>query len=128
MRDAHRAAEVAAGAERDQREARVRRDGDAALEEPVDDLVDRAVAADRDDPLGSALQRLARELCRVPRPWVMRLVERERAPSVSASSVQRLPSFPPCDFGLTMTTVRGSTGASIEVRSDSPNPGGHPSA
>jgi hypothetical protein len=54
-RQVHRAPEVAAGAERDHREARLRCDRLAlVIEEPVDDLVDRPVAADRDHALRPA--------------------------------------------------------------------------
>ena len=51
----------------------------AVVEESVDHLVDRAVAADRDDPLRAAAQRLARELGRIARALGMHVVERERA-------------------------------------------------
>src|SRR5262249_48393277 len=48
------------------RQTRTGRDGSVAVEEPVDDLADRAVAADRDDRRRAALQGPAREHDRVP--------------------------------------------------------------
>ena len=91
--------------------------GAPLLEETVDDLVDRAVAADRDDALGAGAQRLARELAsHRPGASVIASSNGNARPIVSASSSQRLPSRPPCEFGLTMTIVRGaSTIGSIRV-------------
>ena len=80
------------------------------VEEAVDDLVDRAVAADRDDPLGAAAQRLAREPRRIARALRCALRRTEtRGRSCRRAPRQRLPSRPPCDFGLTMTVVRGAS-------------------
>jgi hypothetical protein len=55
-RDPLRAGEVPAGAARDNR------DLDIALRDPVRDLVDGAVAADDDEELRAAVDRLSREL------------------------------------------------------------------
>ena len=61
-RDAVGAAEVHAGAERDRREV------DVAAGDAVHDLVQRPVAADRDDERRAAVDRLPRELDQVARP------------------------------------------------------------
>src|SRR6185369_7236769 len=61
-RDVERLDEVAAGARGHDAERRIRRHRRFAVEEAVDDFVDGAVAADGDDELGAAAQRLAGHL------------------------------------------------------------------
>src|SRR6185437_5513461 len=60
--DAEALAEIAAGAAGDKGEHRVGVDRAAGAEHAVDGLVDRAVAADRDDLLVAFAQRLAHEV------------------------------------------------------------------
>jgi hemolysin III len=67
-RQAQRSAEVGARADGQHRHRGVAVDGLGTVEEPVDHFVVRAVAAHADNAVEAVLQRLAREVGRVPRP------------------------------------------------------------
>src|SRR5216683_7841059 len=68
QRDLEGSPEVAAGAERNHRQATRRGDGRAVVEEAVDDLVESAVATDRDDHRARLPDRAFGQLGRLVRP------------------------------------------------------------
>ncbi len=104
-RDAEGADEVAPGAARDDASSTPSAPG-----EPVDDLVDRAVAADGDEQRRAAFDGVARQLASGARA-ARRRARRPRRPSAAArraSSGQRRPVAPLADAGLTRKTVRSA--------------------